>query len=75
MLYHTAHIDYFQIAILLLLPAISTLARLSAIPALPLAMFVDHNESVFSYTMTMTMTMPNVLLNINAYSDSANYSL
>ena len=26
-------------------------------------------------TMTMTMTMTNVLLNINAYSDSVKYSL
>ena len=26
-------------------------------------------------TMTMTMTMTNVLLNINAYSDLAKYSL
>ena len=29
----------------------------------------------YGMTMTMTVTMTNVLLNINAYSDSVKYSL
>ena len=32
-------------------------------------------DPALAMTMTMTLTMTNVLLNINAYSDSAKYSL
>ena len=35
---------------------------------------IDLNFNA-TMTMTMTMTMTNVLLNINAYSDSAKYTL